>query len=371
MTETSRPLDRLLACLLGGETPLWSLTFPAELHDFLLFKVEKGHSPVFLTAAFQLHFLSAFSFLLSIFSFLHSLQAPLQALIDPSSHFRFGHSASMKTSAAFFLLLSAISTSSAFRTIPEYQQAIGRLSASYVSPNNREQAEAINSTLLADNVVIRGMYHPFTAVQGQTSSDILILPPVDVTESYVGREKGTEYIWGLFANAEKEAKAGRTQLLPFPVNSTLASLVIQPPMVASSTIGTFSWPTINYFLPLQMDSFVRFNDADMKVTSWDVIFRRYAESWEWMLENTPLIKQIAKEDNVKLKKKTDNTFILANHAAKDVCKVHEELCKGSNKQYKNYDDCYEKLMDKEFGQPWDLGHDTLFCSESSYNRIAL
>lgn len=187
---------------------------------------------------------------------------------------------------------------------------------------------------------------------------------MDVTESYVGREKGTEYIWGLFANAEKEAKAGRTQLLPFPVNSTLASLVIQPPMVASSTIGTFSWPTINYFLPLQMDSFVRFNDADMKVTSWDVIFRRYAESWEWMLENTPLIKQIAKEDNVKLKKKTDNTFILANHAAKDVCKVHEQHCKGSNKQYKSYDDCYGQLMNKEFGEPWDLGHDTLFCSGS-------
>lgn len=62
----------------------------------------------------------------------------------------------MKTSAIPFLLLSALSTATAFRTIPEYQQAIGRLSASYVSPNNREQADAINSTLLADNVVIRG-----------------------------------------------------------------------------------------------------------------------------------------------------------------------------------------------------------------------
>lgn len=150
----------------------------------------------------------------------------------------------------------------------------------------------------------------------------------------MGREKGTEYIWGLFANAEKAAKAGVTQLLPFPVGSTLASLVVQPPMVASSTIGNFSWPTINYFLPLQMDSFIRFNDADMKVNSWDVIFRRYAESWDWMLENTPLLKQIAKEDKIRYSRRTDTTFLLANHAAKDVCKVHEEFCKGSNKQHR-------------------------------------
>lgn len=192
----------------------------------------------------------------------------------------------------------------------------------------------------------------------------LLLSAVDVTESYLGREKGTEYIWGLFANAEREAKAGRTQLLPYPINSTVASLAIQPPMIAVSTVGMFAYPTINYTLPVQMDGFIRFNDTDMTVTSWDVVFRRFAEAWKFMLENTPFVKQIAKEDNIKITRKTDTTFVLANHAAKDVCKVHTQYCIGANKQYKNEDDCYGALMNKDFGEPWELGHDTLFCRKS-------
>lgn len=51
-----------------------------------------------------------------------------------------------------------LGSATAFRSIPEYQQAVSRLSASYVSPNNQEQAAAINSTLLCENVVVRGTF---------------------------------------------------------------------------------------------------------------------------------------------------------------------------------------------------------------------
>lgn len=58
----------------------------------------------------------------------------------------------------FFLLAASLLASSAYslRPVQEYQVAIAKVMASYLSPANMEQAKAINSTLLADNVIIRG-----------------------------------------------------------------------------------------------------------------------------------------------------------------------------------------------------------------------
>lgn len=43
-----------------------------------------------------------------------------------------------------------------FRPIAEYQGALIEVMSSFLSPANQVQASAINSTLLSDNVVIRG-----------------------------------------------------------------------------------------------------------------------------------------------------------------------------------------------------------------------
>lgn len=56
------------------------------------------------------------------------------------------------------LLLSR--TSNALRSIPEYQVAILKVVSSFLSPANKQQADSINSTLLADNIVIRGKHLP-------------------------------------------------------------------------------------------------------------------------------------------------------------------------------------------------------------------
>lgn len=156
---------------------------------------------------------------------------------------------------------------------------------------------------------------------------------MDVTEDYIGREKGTEYIWGLFANSERDFENGTTQLIPFPISSTLQSVVFQPPMVASSVIVNFSYPSINYFLPVQIDQFIRFNDDDLTISSWDITFRRFAEAFYYMIEKTPLLQQIAKENNIKLTPKTNVTQVLAHHSVKDICRVHEEYCQGEDEQY--------------------------------------
>lgn len=45
-----------------------------------------------------------------------------------------------------------------YRPVPEYQAALIEIMNSFLSPNNLQQATAVNSTLLSDNVVIRGMH---------------------------------------------------------------------------------------------------------------------------------------------------------------------------------------------------------------------
>lgn len=226
--------------------------------------------------------------------------------------------------------------------------------SSFLSPANQEQANAINSTLLADDVVIRGKLRVARirtfSVRHFSLDDRISIPfvtfsrlnvrlvltcntTVDVTENYIGREKGTEYIWGLFANSEQGFKNGTTQLIPFPISSTLQSVVFQPPMVASSVIVNFTYPTIDYYLPVQIDQFIRFDDENLTISSWDITFRRFAEAFYLAVETTPLVKQIAKELDIKLQPNTNVTDILAKHAAHEICRVHEEKCLGANQQY--------------------------------------
>lgn len=104
-------------------------------------------------------------------------------------------------------------------------------------------------------------------------------------------------------------------------------------MVSASIIVNFSYPTIDYYLPFQIDEFLRFNDSDLTISQWDSTFRRFAEGFYWVLENTPILQQIATEDGVTITPDSNVTHVLAHHTIMDVCKIHEEYCTGDNKQY--------------------------------------
>lgn len=262
---------------------------------------------------------------------------------------------SIRSVSRLLSLAATLQQVNAFRPIPEYQAAVIKVMSSFLSPANQEQANAINSTLLADDVVIRGKLpvakdtylfgsplslddhisiSPVTFSRLNIRLVLTFITTVDVTENYIGREKGTEYIWGLFAKSEQGFKNGTTQLIPFPISSTLQSVVFQPPMVASSVVVNFTYPTIDYYLPVQIDQFIRFDDQDLTISSWDITFRRFAEAFYLAVETTPLVKQIAKELDIKLQPNTNVTDVLAQHAAKEICRVHEEECHGANQQYK-------------------------------------
>jgi hypothetical protein len=46
--------------------------------------------------------------------------------------------------------------SNALRPLPEYQGAVLKVMNSFLSPANKEQADSVNSTLLAEDIIIRG-----------------------------------------------------------------------------------------------------------------------------------------------------------------------------------------------------------------------
>jgi len=59
-----------------------------------------------------------------------------------------------------------------------------------------------------------------------------------------------------------------TSLIGSPINQTIQSLVIEPPVVSVSAVANLAYPTINFTLPLQIDMIMRFGN-DLKIESYD------------------------------------------------------------------------------------------------------
>lgn len=59
----------------------------------------------------------------------------------------------------------------------------------------------------------------------------------------------------------------------------------------------------------------------------------FAEAFYVVLEKSPLLHQIAKENDIELTPQTNVTEVLAHHAIKDICTVHEDYCTGDDRQY--------------------------------------
>jgi hypothetical protein len=61
-----------------------------------------------------------------------------------------------------------------------------------------------------------------------------------------------------------------TSLLGTPINQTIQTLVIEPPIAFVSTITNLNYSTINYILPMQIDMVIRFND-NLQIESYDAM----------------------------------------------------------------------------------------------------
>lgn len=102
-------------------------------------------------------------------------------------------------------------------------------------------------------------------------------------------------------------------------------------MAYSSVIGNFSYPTLNLTVPIQMDVTLRYEEVNMTVISYDAVFRRFPEAFATMLPK--ILPKLAQEEQISLAKGVNATDILATHAAREVCEMHQSHCTGDNAQY--------------------------------------
>jgi len=80
----------------------------------------------------------------------------------------------------------------------------------------------------------------------------------------------TNYRYGLWSGIAWEANLNVTSLLGSPINQTIQTLIIEPPVAFVSTITNLNYPTIDFVLLIQIDMVVRFNNY-LKIESYDVV----------------------------------------------------------------------------------------------------
>ncbi|MCJ1424446.1 hypothetical protein MMC29_002334, partial [Sticta canariensis] len=184
--------------------------------------------------------------------------------------------------------------------------------------NQRPQAKAINSTLLASDV--RGR--------------------IDITRSFQGRELNTEYIFGLFANLA--ASPNSISLLGVPVSYEITHFAANQNIASASTRLIFNTTSFNLPVPITIDTWITFNSAN-EISQYDAIFKW----WPWAIE------YILGKAAIKLQTKTlaETVEKLTVLLAESICSTAQGFCKDANAQYANVGECKEFLTQKiRFGQ---------------------
>ncbi|KAJ6591248.1 hypothetical protein DFH09DRAFT_1306874 [Mycena vulgaris] len=130
---------------------------------------------------------------------------------------------------------------------------------------------------------------------------------LDITQEYNGNELNVEYIFGFAAAC---AELNTTLLLGYPVNQTVFSLAIDPPVVAISAIANYDWK------------------GDIGLVGYDISMRRFS----WLFETiAPQIgASIAKELKITGAVALDTERLMQTRAAIDICGTHEQYCTGEN-----------------------------------------
>ncbi|KAJ7250121.1 hypothetical protein B0H12DRAFT_679684 [Mycena haematopus] len=237
---------------------------------------------------------------------------------------------------------------------PTLQQMLGFLqqfNIDFSYPQNIEVAKSINYTGFTEDVVGR----------------------VDITETFIGQELNTEYLFGLFAGIATGAVAG-TPLIGVPLNGTLvyvfvdlffpkapfykrirSDLVIENNLLIATTLRDFNWTVA--VVPVLWQIKFLFNDEGL-VTQYDAILYRSSALFADVL---PKVAQAAIKE-LGLHPGTSETVALQTRAARDVCAGHEAYCTGTNKQYNSTQECLNFVLNAiPLGEIWQGGQNTAIC----------
>ncbi|KAJ6478540.1 hypothetical protein C8R47DRAFT_1138738 [Mycena vitilis] len=175
---------------------------------------------------------------------------------------------------------------------------------------------------------------------------------VDITNTFVGAELNTEYLFGMFSAFGSDT---HTSLIGVPLNQTISQLVVQGNTVFTSLIVTFNW-TVE-IIPVQFNVAFMFNDEG-KVIEYDAVLVR--SNWILPLVLPKMVPLLAQE--LGLPASTDPTLLATTRAAIDICAAHEQYCVGDLVQYNSTDTCMDFIMKQvPFGDIWQAGQNTGIC----------
>ncbi|KAL9596661.1 MAG: hypothetical protein Q9219_005656 [cf. Caloplaca sp. 3 TL-2023] len=226
-------------------------------------------------------------------------------------------------------------------TYPQLWSLNKKFLDNFIYPASAAQANAINSTLLAEDI------------QGR----------IDVTRTFDGRELNTEYLFGLFANLAK-AGPGAVTLLGVPQSYEILHFAASGNVVSSLTRFQFNFTALdNLVVPIIIDSWATYN-ARGQISQYDATFKY----WQWTVDY--LFQAAGQKFGTNSTQAT--VAVLAQAIAKSICQTATKSCAGRNKQYQNNEECMAYLTGKvRFGAAYELGRDTLLCRMVHQNMVPL
>ncbi|KAK7435604.1 hypothetical protein VKT23_019556 [Stygiomarasmius scandens] len=161
-----------------------------------------------------------------------------------------------------------------------------------------------------------------------------VIGRVDITNTFIGAELNTEYLFGMFSVF---GQSKNTSLIGVPLNQTVVQLIAQGNTISTSIIVTFNWTVT--LIPLQFNTMFMFNDEG-KVIQYDSQLLRSTRILPTLL---PLLApRLAEEFG--LPPNTDPLQLVALRAANDICFAHEHYCTGALKQYNSTRECMDFLL---------------------------
>lgn len=209
----------------------------------------------------------------------------------------------------------------------------------FIYPADVNQAKAINSTILAEDV------------QGR----------IDITRTFNGRELNTEYLFGLFANLAAAAP-GSVTLLGVPLSYEILHFAANQNIASSLTRFQFNFTALNLIVPVEIDAWNTFN-AQGQISQYDATFKH----WQWTVDY--LLQAAAKKFLTPTKEAT--VTLLTQAIAKSICQTSMTYCNATNTiQYKTSEECFAFLTSKvRFGEAYELGKNTLLCRMVHQNMV--
>ncbi|KAF8590887.1 hypothetical protein K439DRAFT_1611550 [Ramaria rubella] len=229
-----------------------------------------------------------------------------------------------------WMLTAVVFNAWAAPTKEQMLQFLEQYNKDWAYPRVIEIAKSINYSALDPNVIGR----------------------VDVTNTFVGSELNTEYLFGNFATL---GTSNTTQLVGVPLNQTVRNLIIEGNSLSVSIVANFNW-TVEV-VPLEWNVLFMFNDEG-KVIQYEATLVRGSWAFAYIIPKLlPLIAAELGEDP-----NTDPVVLVTKRAALDICSAHESYCTGSNAQYNSTEECMDFIMHKRpFGEVWQAGQDTGMC----------